>query len=71
MKIEKTVWFQGFNIPGTIGIAAGVDEVTGKKKAYMGFGTGSDEKWDEKVIATTGCPVNVAVLQEVVDYLKG
>ncbi len=70
MKIEKTVWFSGFNIPGLIGIVMGVDEVTGKKKAYMGFGGGFNEKFDEKVIATSGSPVNVAVLQEVIDYLK-
>ncbi len=70
MKIEKTVWFSGFNTPGTIGIVMGVDEVTGKKKAYMGFGSGFNEKYDEKVIALDGCPVNVAVLQEAIDYLK-
>ncbi len=70
MKIQKTVWFSGLNIPGLIGIVMGVDEVTGKKRAYMGFGDGSSEKFDEKVIAATGSPVNVAVLQEVIDYLK-
>lgn len=69
MKIEKSVWFSGFNIPGYIGIVMGVDETTGRKKAYMGFGTGSNEKYDEKVIAETGSPVNACVLQEVVNYL--
>lgn len=69
MKIEKTVWFSGFNIPGNIGIVMGVDEVTGKKKAYMGFGTGSSEKIDERQIAAGGSPVSAFVLQEVVNYL--
>ena len=69
MNIKKTVWFSGFNIPGLIGIVMGVDEVTGKKKAYMGFSTGSNEKFDEKLIATSGSPVNAAALQEIVNYL--
>lgn len=69
MKIEKAVWFSGFNIPGQIGIVMGVDEVTGKKKAYMGFGSGANEKYDEKTIAARGSPVNAAVLQQVINYL--
>ena len=70
MKIERTIWFSGLNIPGLVGIVMGVDEVTGKKKAYMGFGTGSSERFDEKAIAMNGSPVNIAVLQEVIDYLR-
>ena len=70
MKIEKTVWFSGLNISGVVGIVMGVDEVTGKKKAYIGFGSGSVERFDERIIAATGSPVNIAVLQEVIDYLK-
>ena len=70
MEIKKTVWFSGFNIPGSIGIVMGVDTITGKKRAYMGIGSGSNEKFDEKVIAASGTPVNVAVLQEVIDFLK-
>ena len=70
MKIEKTVWFSGFNIPGLIGVVMGVDELTGKKKAYMGFGSGRSVDFDEKVIVADGSPVNTAILQEVIDYLK-
>ena len=70
MKIEKTVWFSGLNIPGVVGIVMGVDTMTSKKKAYMGFGSGFSEESDEVLIATNGSPVNVAVLQEVIDYLK-
>jgi len=69
MKIEKSVWFSGFNIPGYIGIVMGVEDTTGRKKAYMGFGTGSNEKFDEMGIAACGSPVSAAVLQEVVNYL--
>jgi len=70
MKIEKTVWFSGLNIPGVVGIVMGVDETTGKKRAYLGLGSGANEKGDEKLIAASGSPVNIAVLQEVIDYLK-
>ena len=70
MEIKKTVWFSGFSAPGVVGIVMGVDTITGKKKAYMGFGTGANVKFDEKLIAASGTPVNVAVLQEVLDFLK-
>ena len=70
MKIEKAVWFSGTNFFGCVGIVMGADELTGKKKAYMGIIGGLDNKQDEKTIAETGSPVNVAVLQEVIDYLK-
>ena len=71
MKIVKSVWFSGSSIPGIIGIVMGADELTGKRKAYMGFGAGANAEFDEKIIAENGSPVNAAVLQEVIDYLKG
>ncbi len=70
MEIKKVLWFSGSNIPGVMGVVMGEDTLTKKKKAYMGMGTGLDDKIDQKVIAAHGTPVNVAVFQEIVDYLK-
>lgn len=70
MEIKKTVWFSGFNIPGVIGVVMGVDTITGKKKAYMGFGTGASAHFDEKMIAANGTPVNDTTFKEVTDFLK-
>lgn len=68
MKIKRPFWFTGFY--GTIGIVTGEDEITGKKKAYIGTAPGSDEDLDSHHIAKTGSPINPVQLEEILRDLK-
>ena len=52
MRITNFQWFT--HMGATIGIVIGEDEVTGKKKAYIGCGAGLDEGEDARHIAKTG-----------------
>ena len=66
---KRPYWFTG--IFGTIGIVVGKDEVTGKKKAYIGLGGGADENADIEHIARTGSPVDSRFLAEIQKDLSG
>lgn len=54
MKILNTLWFTEMGSPRPIGIVFGVDEVTGKHKAYIGTCSGMNEKLDADYIAQHG-----------------
>lgn len=68
MKVIKTYWFS--NMTGVIGIVVGQDTVTGEHKAYIGWGSGLDEKADEQQVREWGSKVNVTVLEEILALLK-
>ena len=68
MRIKRPYWFTGFF--GTIGIVTGEDEVTGKKKAYIGTAPGFDDDLDTHHIAKTGSPVDPRQLEQVLEDLK-
>ena len=68
MKINRPYWFTG--LFGTIGIVTGADEVTGKKKAYIGTAPGFDENLDTHHIAKTGSPVDPGFLAQILEDLK-
>jgi len=67
MKITGTIWFTTTN--GVVGIVFGVDEVTGKKKAYIGTAPGSDEESDAWSIAEWGVPFGLAMAKDIVQRL--
>lgn len=68
MKIKRAHWFTGTY--GTIGLVIGEDEMTGKKKAYIGVCQGFDENRDTQMIARTGSPVNYPVIAKILEDLK-
>ncbi len=68
MRIKQPYWFTG--LFGTIGIVTGEDEVTGKKKAYIGTAPGFDEDADSQHIAKTGSPVVPRQIAEILEDLK-
>ena len=68
MLINRPYWFTG-NF-GTIGIVTGEDQITGKKKAYIGTAPGFDEDADAKFIAQRGSPVVPGLLAEILEDLK-
>lgn len=66
MKIIASAWFTpyypGFLFPKQqpcIGIVLGEDAVTGKEKAYIGYGAGFDKSDDAGEIAKHGSPFPV------------
>ena len=63
MKILRDYWFSGLG--PLIGIVAGVDEVTGKGKAYIGVGQGIDQEADAKYVAKTGAKLPLPILDEI------
>lgn len=67
MKIINSFWFTGLK---TIGIITGEDEVTGKRKAYIGVGAGFDEKSDAHEITCYGSPFSLEVAELILKDLK-
>lgn len=63
MKILRDYWFSGLG--PLIGIVAGVDDVTGEGKAYIGVGQGIDQEADAKYVAKTGAKLPLAILDEI------
>lgn len=63
MKEIKTFWFT--NVSGVIGIVVGEDEVTKKRKAYIGVASGAGVQADTDYIKSFGSPVSLAVLREM------
>jgi len=68
MKVEKTIWFHSYSC--TTGIVAGIDEVTGVKKAYINVVKGEDEKEDIERLVKHGAPINIKMLSNLCDYLN-
>jgi len=69
MKIKEAYWFSGMT--GTIGIVVGEDQVTWKRKRYIGTAPGFNVELDTHHIAQTGSPVDPGTLTEIAEYLKG
>ena len=67
MKIIDTLWFSGSY--GCIGIVVGEDEITGKRKAYIGPSSGGDAKGDTDYIAANGSPFTKAQADLLVELL--
>lgn len=63
MKIIRDIWFSGMG--GLVGIVVGVDEITGKGKAYIGVASGVDPEIDKKMVARGGGKLPLAVLDEI------
>jgi hypothetical protein len=69
MIIEDTVWFTTSR-GDCIGIILAKDEVTKKKKAYIGAGDGESEEEDVQIIKDWGSPLYLQKLKEIVAYLE-
>lgn len=70
MKVTNTYWFAPAT-GGLVGIVVGVDEVTGKHKAYIGsVPVATTEEFDARAIAEYGAKLNLKVLLEIADKLK-
>lgn len=67
MKIINSFWFTGLK---TIGIITGEDEVTGKRKAYIGVSAGFDEKSDTLEITSYGLPFSLETAESILKDLK-
>ncbi len=71
MKVTDTYWFTPA-VGDPVGIIVGVDEVTGKRKAYIGSAAaGGSEEFDTQAIAEYGAKLNLQVLLEIVSNLIG
>ena len=68
MDVKRVFWFNsGISV---IGIVVGEDNVTKRRKAYIGTAHGDDEASDTKHIASHGSPFtagNVAELNELLN----
>lgn len=82
MKILDAVWFtpippawlQAVAMSGvslTIGVVLGQDEVTGQKKAYIGYGRGRDEGEDSGFIASHGSPIPLEAVGVLFGTMEG
>ncbi len=69
MKINHATWFT-LRTGQCIGIVVGEDEVTKKKKAYIGTGKGIDEEADKKKIVEQGTSVSILAVEEICKQLK-
>ena len=67
MKIIDSIWFN--NSLGTMGIVVGEDEITGKRKAYVGIGRGADQDQDIELIKENGVQLTLSVAEHLVDLL--
>lgn len=63
MNLIDAIWFT--SLRGTVGIVIGEDEVTGKRKAYVGIGDGFDEKVDAEHILEWGCPLYPGTIHRI------
>ncbi len=68
MKIIETFWFTGGI--GTVGIVVCENEVTRKRKAYIGIASGLCEQVDTESIMHHGSKVSLPILRELVSLLE-
>ena len=70
MKITYSIWFTPLALIGQIGIVMGEDEVTGKRKAYIGIGYGVSDERDEQLIAQYGSKFPAEIAERIAKWLK-
>jgi|SRR6185503_1862871 len=68
MTILKAHWFT--DTRGCFGVVVGVDENTGKKKAYIGHAQGISEDADTKFIAEQGSKLTLEGLKAILADLE-
>ena len=69
MRVTDTIWFTG--VKGCAGIVLGVDDTTGKHKAYIGAGTGASEAHDTELVKDYGNPLSLGTILRIATHLKG
>ncbi len=67
-KIIETFWFTGVSV---VGVVVCEDELTLKRKAFIGTGFGYDEKLDEQHIKDFGVSANIEDLKKIVKMMEG
>jgi hypothetical protein len=70
MKITDSIWFTSFGWIGCIGIVMGEDDVTRKRKAYIGVGLGVNEAFDERLIVQNGAKFPAEIAERIAAWLK-
>ena len=70
MKIIDSIWFTGMRVLGVVGIVLGEDEVTGKRKAYIGNAPGLNVDVDTHYIAEYGVPLTPEIAQSISNFLN-
>ena len=71
MKIIDSIWFTGIGMLGCVGIVLGEDEVTGKRKAYVGNAPGTDQDSDEQRIVATGGKLTSEMAEKISKFMNG
>ncbi len=69
MKVIETLWFNGFK--GSVGIVVIEEDVTKKRKAYIGVASGKDEKLDTDGIISWGQRFSLDTAKKLVYLLGG
>jgi hypothetical protein len=62
MIIIRSIWFNEMGSARPIGLVIGLDEVTREPKAYIGTGSGFDQKSDEIRISQYGAKFPVELI---------
>ena len=70
MKIIDDIWFANFQGMNTIGIVIGEDEVTGERKAYIGFGLSVSRQDDMQTIAANGAKLTPEIAARIASLLN-
>lgn len=68
MKVIDALWFT--NNDGCIGIVVVEEDITGKRKAYIGPASGTDEKADTEQVSAWGNKLTLTALQRITKQLK-
>ena len=63
MKVLESLWFA--NSTGTVGIVIGEDEMTKKRKAYIGVAEGITEELDINSISQLGSPLSLECVKNI------
>ena len=69
MKIIESLWFT--STTGVVGIVVGEDDITKKRKAYIGLASGIDQKADTEHIAKQGGRFSLDAAKKLVYLLGG
>lgn len=68
-RIIDSVWITSLDLVGCIGIVV-IENDTGDRKAYVGWGDGYSEERDAERIARDGGKITAEILEHVVDLLR-
>lgn len=68
MKVIDAIWFT--DVEGVVGVVVAEDPLTTERSAYIGIGTGFDERVDTEHIIDWGGKLSLDTLQKVMGQLE-